>query len=119
MGGKPKTPKPTAQELELARNQRDEQNDLTRDRNTSLKALKRTLGGRRGLLGSGSELGIGGRGGQGGGSNSMGLGIRGAGGGILSSGGGSSGGGGAGGGGGGVRRGGARAGFAARGGQLP
>lgn len=58
MGGKPKTPKPTAQELELQRNQRDELDDLTRNRNESLKALKRTLGGRRGLLGSGSELGI-------------------------------------------------------------
>jgi hypothetical protein len=118
MGGKPKTPKPTAQELELQRNQRDETNDLARDRNSSLKALKRTLGGRRGLLGSGSELGIGGRSPGGGGSNGSGLGIRGGGGGLLSSGGGGGGGGGAAGGGG-VRRGGARAGFAARGGQLP
>lgn len=98
MGGKPKTPKPTAQELELQRNQRDEINDLTRDRNSSLKALKRTLGGRRGLLGSGSELGIGVRGARGGGSGSSsgGLGIRGAGGGIMGSGGGAGGGGGGG-----------------------
>lgn len=92
MGGKPKTPKPTAQELELARRQRDESNDLTRDRNESLKALKRTLGGRRGLLGSGSELGIGirnrgGSGAGGGGSSGGSLGIRGAGGGIMGSGG--------------------------------
>lgn len=107
MGGKPKTPKPTAQELELQRNQRDELNDLTRDQNSSLKALKRTLGGRRGLLGSGSELGIGVRSrGGGSGSSAGGLGIRGAGGGIMSSGGGSGGGGGAGGSGGGYGRGG-------------
>lgn len=118
MGGKPKTPKPTAQELELQRNQRDELNNLARDRNSSLKALKRTLGGRRGLLGSGSELGIGVRGsGQGGGSGSGAgsLGIRGAGGGIMSSGGGSSGGGGGGGG----SRGGARAGRLRSLGALP
>ena len=117
MGGKPKTPKPTAQELELQRQQRDDINQEARDRNATLKALKRTLGGRRGLLGSGSELGIGVRGGQGGsGSNASGLGIRGAGGGIMSSGGGGSSGGSSGGG---LRRGGARSGFAARGGQLP
>lgn len=105
MGGKPKTPKPTAQELELQRNQRGELDDLTRNRNESLKALKRTLGGRRNLLGSGSELGIrpageggrsrggqaagvrGGAGGGGGGGSSS------SGGGILSSGGGRVGGG--------------------------
>lgn len=89
MGGKPKTPKPTAQELELQRNQRGELNDLTRDRNSSLKALKRTLGGRRGLLGSGSELGIGVRSRGGGGASSSGatgLGVRGGGGGIMGSG---------------------------------
>lgn len=90
MGSKPKTPKPTAQELELQRGQREELDDLTRSRNESLKAIKRSLGGRRTLLGSGSELGIrpvaaGGRGGAGG----QGLGIRGGGGGIMSSGGGS------------------------------
>lgn len=94
MGGKPKTPKPTAQELELQRSQRDELNDLTTDRNSSLKALKRTLGGRRGLLGSGSELGIGVRPPGAGGSSSSGagnvLGIRGGGGGIMGSAGGGS-----------------------------
>lgn len=84
MGSQPKTPKPTAQELELQRNQRDELNDLTRDRNSGLKALKRTLGGRRGLLGSGSELGIGVRPQSGGGSSNGTLGLRG--GGIMGSG---------------------------------
>lgn len=58
MGSKPKAPKPTAQELELQRRQRDELDDLTRDTNQRLKALKRGTLGRRTLLGSGSELGI-------------------------------------------------------------
>lgn len=115
MGSRPKTPKPTAQELELQRSQRDDLNDLSRDRNASLKALKRTLGGRRGLLGSGSELGIGVRPQGGGGSSSSGgnLGIRGgSGGGIMSSGGSAGGGAGA--------RGGARGGGTRRGsGALP
>lgn len=83
MGGKPKTPKPTAQELELQRNQREELDDLTRNRNESMKALKRTLGGRRGLLGSGSELGI--RPGGAGGGQAAGV-RGGAGGGIMGSG---------------------------------
>lgn len=56
--GKGKAPKPTASELELQRNQRRELNQLTTDRNSQLKAIKRTLGGRRSLLGSGSEVGI-------------------------------------------------------------
>lgn len=93
MGGTPKTPKPSAQELELQRTQREDLNNLAADRNSSLKALKRTLGGRRGLLGSGSELGIGIRpqgGGGGGSSAGGGLGIRGGGGGLLSAGGGAS-----------------------------
>lgn len=78
MGSKPKAPKPTAQELELQRNQRTELDQLTRDRNSQLKAIKRTLGGRRGLLGSGSERGIAG------GPRAAGSGARGSG--ILSSG---------------------------------
>ena len=51
-GGKPKA---TASQLELDRQQRDEISKLTRNRNESLKSLKRNLGGRRNLLGSGSE----------------------------------------------------------------
>lgn len=58
MGSKPKAPKPTAQELELQRRQRDDLDNLTRDRNSMLKAIKRTLGGRKSLLGSGSERGV-------------------------------------------------------------
>jgi hypothetical protein len=81
MGSKPKAPKPTAQELELQRRQRGELDTLTRDRNSVLKAIKRALGGRRSLLGSGSERGVAG-GGRTGGAG----GRAGSGGGILSSG---------------------------------
>ncbi len=49
---KPKTPKPTAQELEVERRQRKELDELTRESNSRLKAIKRGQVGRRTLLGS-------------------------------------------------------------------
>jgi len=90
MASKPKAPKPTAQELELQRRQRDELDELTRNLNARLKAIKRTLGGRRSLLGSGRETGVdgSGRGGSGSGGSSGRSGSAGGPGGILSGGGG-------------------------------
>lgn len=93
MGSKPKAPKPTAQELELQRQQREQLDQLTQDTNARLKGLKRGQIGRRTLLGSGGELGIPGARGTGPGSGRPGRGgggSAGAGGGILSSGGGGS-----------------------------
>ena len=55
---KPKTPPKTSQELELEARQRKELNEITREKNERLKALKRSRLGRKTLLGSGSELGI-------------------------------------------------------------
>ena len=49
---KPKTPPLTAQELELERRQRKELDELTREENERLKAIKRGQRGRRSLLGS-------------------------------------------------------------------
>ncbi len=49
---KPKTPAPTAQEKELERRQRTELDELTREENERLKAIKRQSRGRRTLLGS-------------------------------------------------------------------
>jgi hypothetical protein len=93
MGSKPKAPKPTAQELELQRSQRQQLDELTRDSNQRLKAIKRGQVGRRTLLGSGSELGIPGVRGVGAGAGRPGRGGGGVGGavgggGILGSGGG-------------------------------
>lgn len=94
MGSKPKAPKPTAQELELQRQQREQLDELTQETNTRLKAIKRGQIGRRTLLGSGGELGIPGARGTGPGSGRPGRGggsgTAGSGGGILSSGGGGS-----------------------------
>lgn len=58
MGSKPKTPAPTASEIEAERRARRELDNLTRDENARLKGLKRGRQGRRGLLGSGSERGV-------------------------------------------------------------
>ncbi len=55
---KPKAPALTAQDKELERRQRSELDDLQREENDRLKAIKRGARGRRTLLGSGSELGI-------------------------------------------------------------
>lgn len=92
MGSKPKAPAPTAQELELQRRQREELDDLTRDSNERLKALKRGRVGRQTLLGGGSELGIPGVRGTGAGAGRPGRGGGGVGGagsgGIMGSGGG-------------------------------
>lgn len=88
MGSKPKAPKPTAQELELQRQQRETLDDLTRESNQRLKAIKRGQVGRRTLLGSGGELGIPGARGGGPGGGRPGRSGGGSGGGILSSGGG-------------------------------
>ena len=68
---RPKTPAPTAQEKELERRQRTELDELTREENERLKAIKRQSRGRRTLLGSfrgtttGSGVGGAGRGGGG------------------------------------------------------
>ncbi len=47
---KPKTPKPTAQELSLERRQRRELDKLTDEENRRIKLAKRGAGGRRALL---------------------------------------------------------------------
>ncbi len=49
---KPKTPGQTAQERELERRQRTELDELTREENERLKAIKRQARGRRTLLGA-------------------------------------------------------------------
>lgn len=49
---KPKSPKRTAADLDLERRQRLEADELTRDENERLKAIKRGRQGRRTLLGS-------------------------------------------------------------------
>ena len=56
---KPKTPGQTAQEKELERRQRTELDELTREENERLKAIKRQARGRRTLLGSFSNAGKG------------------------------------------------------------
>ena len=56
---KPKTPGQTAQEKELERRQRTELDELTREENERLKAIKRQSRGRRTLLGSFSSAGTG------------------------------------------------------------
>ncbi len=48
---KPKTPPPTAQEKELERRQRSDLDELVREENERLKAIKRGARGRRSLLG--------------------------------------------------------------------
>lgn len=94
MGSKPKTPAPTAQDVEAERRARRELDTLTRDENERLKAIRRGRTGRRTLLGSGSELGINPGLGAGGirPAGARGAGARGGGGGILSSSGGAGGG---------------------------
>ncbi len=59
---KPKTPPPTAQEKELERRQRSDLDELVREENERLKAIKRGARGRRSLLG-GSIANLGGGGG--------------------------------------------------------
>lgn len=59
MGSRPKTPAPTAMELEAERRARRELDTLTSEENERLKAIRRGRTGRRTLLGSGSELGLG------------------------------------------------------------
>ncbi len=54
----PKTPKPSAQEVELERRQRKAINDLTRESNARLKGLKRGTVGRSTLLGGAGARGI-------------------------------------------------------------
>ena len=49
---RPGTPEQTAQEKELERRQRTELDELTREENERLKAIKRQSRGRRTLLGS-------------------------------------------------------------------
>ena len=93
---KPGTPGQTAQEKELERRQRTELDELTREENERLKAIKRQARGRRVLLGSftnsttGSGVGSGGGGGgvarRGGGPGGGGGGGGPSGGGILGSG---------------------------------
>lgn len=55
MGSKPKTPAPTAAELEADRRTRKQADDLTREENYRLKNILRGRGGRRSLLGSSGE----------------------------------------------------------------
>lgn len=72
MGGGSKTPEKTQQEIEAERRLRESANDLTREENERLKAIKRGQRGRRSLLGGGSELGIAGPRGAGAGGGSRG-----------------------------------------------
>ncbi len=76
---KPKTPPPTAQEKELERRQRSDLDELVREENERLKAIKRGARGRRSLLG-GSITNIGTGGGTNTGGGAGGGGVRGRGG---------------------------------------
>lgn len=57
MGSKPKTPAPTAQDIEQQTRQRQESDTLTREKNLSLKAIKRQASGRT-ILSSRGDVGV-------------------------------------------------------------